>query len=150
MKKYRAIHNIKLLNPTKVKGKVREYPEIQGRDFEDKNVDGIASVGALVLSGSVLELELSPRKESILIRMGALAFMDSPLHINLESVFGPEVAEVLRKGEVYTLEDVANGKKAKLLFTDKEIPLDEYLQMEGDQEQIKTWIDACKAAIKRK
>ncbi len=145
MKQYRAIHNLRLSKPSKVKGKVRLYSDTS---FEDIDVDEVVLDG-LVLSGSMVELELSPRKENMLIRMGAIAFTDSPLHVNLESVFGDDVAELLRKGEIFTLEDVAKGKKAKLIFTDQPVPLDEYLQMEGDREQIKAWIDAAKAAIEQ-
>jgi hypothetical protein len=110
-----------------------------------------------ILSGSIFETELPPAHESRWLALGVIAPVEANIHLNLEDVFGADLANDLRDAFIFTLEDVAAERAAEPLgffsFTGniERVPLRQFLKVKAQatDEQVDDWIELAKMAIEK-
>lgn len=165
MAKYLALQNIYDHRPIRVvKG---AYQDSTDANEWHEVENGVAPEGAIVRAGSVVDMDLPQWRVRRSIKGSILAPFEKidGYHFDLEKVFGYDmvdhfdgkpapITEVLHEYGIFTLEQVANNQPGVVPFTPQNtMPTPMPLRMilssfcEGDERQVKMWIEAAKAAV---
>lgn len=156
-KVWRTIQNIALWYPAKVTGQVLFTPTghvrpANGEEIVPKYKEGDTPPW-IVLSGSVIEIELPIHHEARWLRIGAIAPMESNLHVDLENVFGPDKAKLLRMNGIFTYEDIVNERMVdpapySMLGLDNQVPMRSFLTTIVPAEEVDGIIEQARRIVK--
>lgn len=158
LKTWRAVHNVAMWYPAKVTGVVlvtptNEFRKASGEQFTPRYEVG-DSPEFVIMSGSVFETALPPLHEQNWLAIGAIVPVEANVHLNLEDVFPPGIADQLRQNGIFSLEDVAREKPVEpmyswLIANPEERQMRQFLLVwsRDNKEQVEQWIQRCRDLI---